>query len=300
VVATIFLSYRRTDSPQACRVHDWLAQRFGLDALFMDVQAIPVAVSFPDYIRQAIENSRLVIALIGARWLEKIHEVDDPVRLEIEAAIANRITVLPVLIGSTPMPDADELPKSIATLAAQNAATLGVSFDFNSHMLMLLTRIEAILGVLAKTSVVASDPFVIQRASQAVVRFLQEESTKQQLFVQWNLAGSNDFSGGYQNGATVYLHRVARLAEVVDLHLLVSFWTNASDQQALTGFVMRLFEESPVIPDSLLSDTGAADFYVKLRWSDEDPRQVWKMITDERLRLSLACVATLAPKGARR
>jgi len=57
VVATIFLSYRRTDSPQACRVHDWLAQRFGLDALFMDVQAIPVAVSFPEYIRQAIESS---------------------------------------------------------------------------------------------------------------------------------------------------------------------------------------------------------------------------------------------------
>jgi hypothetical protein len=40
----IFLSYRRTDSPQACRVFDWLVRRFGKDAVFMDVAAIPLAV----------------------------------------------------------------------------------------------------------------------------------------------------------------------------------------------------------------------------------------------------------------
>jgi hypothetical protein len=35
---------------------------------------------------------------------------------------------------------------------------------------------------------------------------------------------------------------------------------------------------------------------LKIRWSDEDPRQVWKMITDLPLRLSLTYVATVSLK----
>ena len=174
-MATIFLSYRRTDTPQACRVYDWLGQRFGLDALFMDVQAIPVAVSFPDFIRQAIEKSKLVIVLIGPQWLAKIQEADDPVRLEIEAAIAHKTTLLPVLIGNTPIPDADELPQSIATIALQNAAVVGVSFDFNSHMLSLSTRVEGVLGTLARASVVTSDPEIIRVACEGIIQYLRQE-----------------------------------------------------------------------------------------------------------------------------
>lgn len=69
-MAAIFLSYRRMDSPQACRIYDWLARRFGEDDVFMDVAAIPVAVSYIDVIRQAIVESRVMLVLIGARWLE--------------------------------------------------------------------------------------------------------------------------------------------------------------------------------------------------------------------------------------
>ncbi|MCB0112132.1 MAG: toll/interleukin-1 receptor domain-containing protein [Caldilineaceae bacterium] len=56
-MATIFLSYRRTDGPQASRIYDWLAQRFGYDAVFMDVTAIPFAVSFTEFIQQAIAGA---------------------------------------------------------------------------------------------------------------------------------------------------------------------------------------------------------------------------------------------------
>ena len=52
-MATIFLSYRRTDGPEACRVYDWLGQRFCYDSILMDVAAIPFALRFPDFIRQA-------------------------------------------------------------------------------------------------------------------------------------------------------------------------------------------------------------------------------------------------------
>ena len=90
-MAAIFLSYRRTDGPQACRIHDWLSQRFGGDAVFMDVAAIPFAVSFSDFIREAIEESKVMIALIGSGWQDRINEPDDPVRMEIEVAISNRM-----------------------------------------------------------------------------------------------------------------------------------------------------------------------------------------------------------------
>src|SRR5215831_13785015 len=116
----VFLSYRRTDGPQACRVHDWLGQRFGIDAVFMDVSAIPFAVSFPEFIKDSIAASKVVIVLIGADWQKKIAQPDDPVRMEVETALAHKIPILPVLIGNTPMPIPEELPKSIASIAYQN------------------------------------------------------------------------------------------------------------------------------------------------------------------------------------
>ena len=41
-----------------------------------------------------------MIALIGAGWQEGIDQPDDPVRMEIETALANGVPVLPVLIGA--------------------------------------------------------------------------------------------------------------------------------------------------------------------------------------------------------
>src|SRR5919109_325372 len=102
-MAAIFRSYRRTDSPQACRVDDWLRRRFGSDAVFMDVADIPFATRFTDYIRQEIAKSSILVALIGDRWQEKIGRADDPVRMEIETAVASNVPVLPVLIGTAPM-----------------------------------------------------------------------------------------------------------------------------------------------------------------------------------------------------
>jgi hypothetical protein len=117
-MALIFLSYKRTDSPQACRVYDWLVQRFGEDAIFMDVAAIPVAVSYVEFIRAAIKACKLVLALIGPQWLTRVQDPNDPVRTELEIALANRITILPVLVGSTAMPSVDQLPHSVAMVCA--------------------------------------------------------------------------------------------------------------------------------------------------------------------------------------
>jgi hypothetical protein len=242
-MATIFLSYRRTDSPQAMRVNDWLVRRFGADAVFMDVEAIPIAVSFPDFIKQAIADSKILIALIGSQRHAKMDQVDDPVRMEIEAAIANNVTVLPVLSGNTPMPNADELPASISTIARQNAVTVGVLRDFDTHMQTLLPKIESILGTLARQSIVISDPMVIDHACD------------------------------------------------------LSFWSqNVSMIHRVTGWVLKELEQTPLISDDGNIDSRPT-WDLKIRRGDEDARQIWKMITDRPLQLSLAYIATISPKS---
>jgi TIR domain-containing protein len=250
-MATIFLSYRRTDSPQACRVYDWLGQRFGYDAVFMDVAAIPFAVSFPDFIRQAITNSRVLIALIGAQWLTKMHDADDPVRMELEVALARHVPVLPVLIGNTPMPNVEELPASIATIAAQNAVTVGVLHDFHTHMQALLPTIESILGALAATSIAHSDPYLIDRACNGIISYLRDKAIERVQGAQgfnWMVIGTDGF-GYSSHSVTLFLHRVARLAELVELHFLLSFYSpTPSTEHVLAGWVMFQLEQTPIIP----------------------------------------------------
>ena len=298
-VASIFLSYRRTDGPQACRVHDWLARRFGSDAVFMDVTTIPFAVNFPDFIRQAIESSHLLIALIGAGWVAKIQQPDDPVRTELEVALASHIPVLPVLIGGTTMPVAEELPPSISAIASQNAPTIGVLHDFDSHMRSLLPRIEAILGTSAAQSVAASDPRIIMEACDGIARLLRERSPADPLMqCQWQVVGSREL-GFLSSGAAVklFLHRIARLEESLELHFILSVWCEyASMEHALAGWILNHFERSPVVPVEYFSWDDGPDLSLKVRASDEDARQIWKMITDAPLRLSLAYVATVSPK----
>jgi len=297
----IFLSYRRTDGPQACRVCDWLVGRFGADAVFMDVTAIPFAVSFSDFIREAIEESSILIALIGADWHSRINEADDPVRMEIETALANKVPVLPVLIGNTTMPGPDELPESIASIAMQNAIAVGVLHDFHSHMQLLLPKIESILGAMAGESTTAADPQIVRLACSGIVQFLIDRvGLSDDGFLRtitWHALGTDEFERMTPNAGTFYLHRVTRLAELLELHFIISCWGHASDvEYLLAGWVMSELERTPVIPAVYFADNVAGPaLELKVRRSDEDARKVWKMVTDQPLRLSLSYIATIAP-----
>ena len=299
-MATIFLSYRRTDGPQACRVYDWLVERFGSDAVFMDVSAIPFAVSFPEFIKEAIVSSKVLIALIGADWHTRIGQDADPVRLEIETAAAAGISILPVLIGNTPMPAGEQLPPSIAMITLQNAHTLGVLRDFDTHMRALLPKIESILGRLSLQPVAALDAAAIRVACTGIVNFLSERYMQSGPMpgVEWKVFGTHDFYAVNSAGCvTLYLHRIMVLADLLDLHFILSVFAKASyAEHALAGWMLHELAHTPMIA-SRFFDEGPSRFTAKIRRSDEDPRQVWKMITDQPLRLSMAYVATLAPES---
>jgi hypothetical protein len=63
-------------------------------------------------------------ALIGERWLSVIDQhgrrrldsPDDFVRLEIEAALQRDVRVIPILVDGATMPEAGELPSSLARI----------------------------------------------------------------------------------------------------------------------------------------------------------------------------------------
>jgi hypothetical protein len=148
----VFISYRREDaSGMAGRLYDRLAARFGEDQVFMDVDRIGLGVDFAEVISQAVSTCDVLIAVIGQRWLTAVDEdnkrrLDDPddfVRLEIEAALARDIRVIPILVEGAPMPRSRQLPDSLAKLARRNAHSVRHE-SFHQDASQLLTEIELV------------------------------------------------------------------------------------------------------------------------------------------------------------
>jgi len=96
-------------------------------------------------INRAVGSTDVLLALIGDRWLtiaddqgrRRLDDPDDFVRLEIEAALARKIRVIPILVDGAAMPDVDELPPSLARLARRQALDLSPSrFEFDTNRLL--------------------------------------------------------------------------------------------------------------------------------------------------------------------
>ena len=143
----IFISYRRADSAMATgRLLDRLAVAFDPDDIFIDVDDISLGVDFREHIRERIALTDILLVIIGPQWLEasdaKGRRLDDPsdlVRIEVESGLHRPdCRVIPVLLGDTPMPPADQLPASLRDLAFRNAARLRNDPDFAADVDRLL------------------------------------------------------------------------------------------------------------------------------------------------------------------
>ena len=145
----IAISYRREDSlPVAGRLYDRLQAKFGKPNVFMDFDSIRPGLDFREQIKETIERSTVVIAVIGPHWLgersdgfRRIDEPSDLVRLEIAYALKRGIPVIPVLLNNTPMPDAERLPPDIMGLAFRHALPLDSGLDFHQHADRLISSI---------------------------------------------------------------------------------------------------------------------------------------------------------------
>jgi hypothetical protein len=126
----IFINYRRDDSMSAAgRLHDRLAQTFGRNNLFMDVDHIPAGVDFVDHLNSQVAACDVFLAVIGPNWLNakddrgrrRFENPDDFVTIEIAAALARNIRVIPVLVDGARTPKADKLPDSVKPLVRRHA-----------------------------------------------------------------------------------------------------------------------------------------------------------------------------------
>jgi TIR domain len=127
---TIFINYRREDSAAtAGRLHDRLAQAFGRKHIFMDVDQIPAGIDFVAHLNGQVAACGVVLVVIGPHWLDvrneagqrRLNQPDDFVAIEIAAALARDIRVIPVLVDGASIPKTSELPDSLKPLVRRQA-----------------------------------------------------------------------------------------------------------------------------------------------------------------------------------
>src|SRR5579884_1583071 len=153
-MSSIAISYRRSDSSaMAGRIYDRLAAHYGEHSVFMDIDNIPLGADFRSHIQESLRRADVLIAVIGPKWLgttadgmSRMQEKTDPVRLEIETALAGKKPIIPVLIDGARMPNSSELPPEFGNFSYLNAAEVSTGCDFRSHMDRLVGAIDRITG----------------------------------------------------------------------------------------------------------------------------------------------------------
>jgi TIR domain len=122
----IFISYRQKDSRGDSRqLYNRLAESFGAENVFFDVSKIGPGDDWLEVVRRKVRSCQVLIAVIGERWLamddghgnRRLDDAEDPVRIEIAAALGKNIRVIPILLDRAEMPKAAQLPADIRKLS---------------------------------------------------------------------------------------------------------------------------------------------------------------------------------------
>jgi hypothetical protein len=126
----VFISYRRDDaSSEAGRLADAIRHRFSHDTVFMDTSEIRIGTEWPQVLRDAVENARVLMSVIGPDWIlardeygrRRIDDPEDWVRRETELALEHGKTIMPLLVRRARMIPASALPREIASLSLRQA-----------------------------------------------------------------------------------------------------------------------------------------------------------------------------------
>src|SRR4051812_17701076 len=149
-MAGVFLSYRRVESAWATKLARSLANRFGKDLVFQDVEDIAGGDRWRDRIEAAIETAEIVLVVIGPQWLvdeQQRRRLDDPedvLRAELSEALNLGRAIIPVLVGDATMPGPSDIPGELADLTEHQAMPLP-DRDWNENLERLLERVRGLL-----------------------------------------------------------------------------------------------------------------------------------------------------------
>ena len=193
-----FISYRREDSAGVTgRIYDRLVQKFGREAIFKDVDSIPLGVNFRQYIDSVVGQCSIVLVVIGDRWMGVTSEagkcrLDEPrdfVRIEIESALQRNIPVIPLLVQNASMPQEERLPPTLAELAYRNGMTIGHDPHFHGDIDRLIKHLEKFFADLSN----AEDQTSRQNAARGLyVGILHSTEEDAQVRVQESDSHKND------------------------------------------------------------------------------------------------------------
>jgi hypothetical protein len=125
----IFISYRRQDTAgYALGLRREIARALPDAKVFLDVESLDAGMKWREVICDRVGQCDLMLVIIGDEWLrtragdKKIERPDDPVRFELETALARpQMQLIPVLVEDTPMPPVRELPESVREMCAYSA-----------------------------------------------------------------------------------------------------------------------------------------------------------------------------------
>jgi formylglycine-generating enzyme required for sulfatase activity len=149
----IFICYRREDTGgHAGRLSDHLIAHFGDEQIFMDLDQIEPGEDFVQVIEEAVGACDILLALIGRNWLASHDEtgrrLDNPndfVRLELGAALARGVSVIPVLVQGAQMPRPPDLSEDIRPLTRRQAFELS-DRRWRHDVDQLVERLERVLA----------------------------------------------------------------------------------------------------------------------------------------------------------
>jgi hypothetical protein len=129
----IYISYRKEDAyGEAAHLYKDLPERFGKGAVFVDVARRQPGRDYRQVIEEHVASSAVTLVLIGKAWAgakdalgqRRLDNPQDPVRIEIAAALKRNIPVVPVLVHGAGMVQPADLPPDLADLAFRSPVKL--------------------------------------------------------------------------------------------------------------------------------------------------------------------------------
>lgn len=271
----IFISYRREDSiGHAGRLYDRLAERFGRERVYRDIDAIEAGEDFVAAIRQKVDKSDVLLALIGPRWLTatdeegrwRLADDNDLVRLEIATALNRNIRVIPVLLQGATMPRCKDLPAELARLAQRNAVEIrDTHFDQDLAQLLdvLAPRWRHMLArVLRRRPVYGAAAGLLTAVLVAALYFSGVTLTPEQARVKIERMGVRYTADAFGEQAK---SDDAGALQVVQLFLKAGMNPNAKNREGQTALQLAAREgRVPIV--KVLLDNGA-DVNPALPWA---------------------------------
>jgi hypothetical protein len=158
--ARVFISYRTSDgADKATALARDLDALFGEEQIFLDKDDLPAGSRWRDVIARTLEQSPILLVLVTPNYLGArdsqgkrcIERDDDPPRDELQAGLAARAQVIPLMCdGVTAIPAAADLPKPFDQLCERTWRKLR-AYDWREDLNRLATDLRA-LGVVPRTT----------------------------------------------------------------------------------------------------------------------------------------------------